>query len=230
MLIETRATSDSSLDRDRRIGLIHATQSLVAEGGPNAATVRAISSRAGVTQGLIRHYFGSKDGLLREAFAALMDAITEKSRDAIEGVGAEPGERLAIYIATTLRPPVLDSGTVGLWAGYMHRLRADAELLQQHEKAYLRFRDMLQTLIAALDRPQSATTDLRREAIACHALIDGLWLEGSLLADLFAPGEVVRIGLAAVGNLLQVDLLAHTTFIPEIGMTLKPGLGLARPV
>ena len=55
-------------EESRRTALIAATQELVAQGGPEAATVRAIAERAGVTPGLIRHYFQSKDELSRAAY------------------------------------------------------------------------------------------------------------------------------------------------------------------
>lgn len=202
-------------EENRREALISATQELMAEGGPQAATVRAIAERAGVTPGLIRHYFGSKDELSRAAYVALMDGMTAKGEDALHGVGAEPGERLAAFVAASLRPPVLDSKAVGLWAGYLHQVQADPGLLAQHEAAYLRYRDQLQALIADLGR-NTAPNRLRQDAIACNAVIDGLWLEGSVLPRGFAPGELVRIGLRAVGAILGEDLLQFTMFIPEL--------------
>ena len=48
--------------------------------------------------------------------------------------------------------------------------------------------------------------DLRQLAIACNAVIDGLWLEGSTLPDAFAKGELVRIGMRSVGAILGIDL------------------------
>lgn len=200
----------------RREALIAATQGLVAEGGAAAATVRAIAARAGVTPGLIRHYFGSKDDLTRAAYRALIDGMTDRGLDALEGVGAAPEERLAAFVATSLRPPVLDARAVGLWAGYLHNVQADPALLALHERGYLRYRDMLQTLIADLARPGVAPGQLRQEAIACNAVIDGLWLEGGVLPHGFAPGELVRIGLRSVGAILGVNLMAQKTFIPEL--------------
>jgi TetR/AcrR family transcriptional regulator, transcriptional repressor of bet genes len=88
----------------RRADLITATQSLVAEGGPEAATVRAIAARAGVTAGLIRHYFQSKDELTRAAYRDLMDGMTAKGAEALESVGASPEERLAAFVAASLQP------------------------------------------------------------------------------------------------------------------------------
>lgn len=205
-------------EETRRADLIAATQGLVAEGGPEAATVRAIAARAGVTAGLIRHYFQSKDELTRAAYRSLMDDMTAKGADALEGVGARPEERLAAFVAASLRPPVLDIGAVVLWAGYMHKIRNDADLLAVHETAYIGYRDLLQGLIAALPRSADAT-QMRGEAIACNAVIDGLWLEGSILASHFAPGEVVTLGLRSVGAILGVDLLAHSQMLIDPGKT-----------
>lgn len=206
-------------EENRREALIAATQALVAEGGPQAATVRAIAARAGVTPGLIRHYFGSKDELTRAAYTALVDGMTDKGADALAGVGADPGERLAAFVAASLRPPVVDARAVGLWAGYLHQVQQDAALLAQHERSYLRYRDQLQALIADLDRADVTTAQLRQEAIACNAVLDGLWLEGSVLPRGFEPGELVRIGLRSISAILGVDLTRHTTFIPELHTT-----------
>lgn len=205
-------------EESRRSALILATQELVAEGGPEAATVRAIAERAGVTPGLIRHYFQSKDELTRAAYRALMDGMTGKGSDAIEGVGAQPEERLAAFIAASLRPPVMDGGSVVLWAGFMHKVRSDPELLAVHEASYIAYRDILESLIAALPR-DTKPGQLRREAIACNALIDGLWVEGSLLPGVFGPGEVITIGLQSVSAILGIDLLAHTSMLPDFGKT-----------
>jgi AcrR family transcriptional regulator len=172
-----------------------------------------------VTAGLIRHYFQSKDELTRAAYKSLMDGMTAKGSDALEGVGASPEERLAAFVSASLRPPVLDIGAVVLWAGYMHKVRSDAELLAVHEVSYTGYRDVLQGLIAALPR-EATEAQLRGEAIACNAAIDGLWLEGSILAHAFAPGEIVTLGLKSVGAILGVDLIAHSSMLPDPGKTL----------
>ena len=194
-------------EENRREALIAATQDLIAEGGPRAATVRAIAERAGVTPGLIRHYFGSKQELAHAAYTALMDGMTEKGAEALDEADGGAIPRLAAFICASLRPPVVDPRRVGLWAGFLHQVQADPGLLAQHEASYLHYRDRLQHLIAALGRPVSAD-QLRCEAIACNAMIDGLWLEGSVIPNHFAPGELEHIGLGSLGALLGVDLLS----------------------
>ncbi len=183
----------------RREALIAATQALVAEGGAVAATVRAIAARAGVTPGLIRHYFGSKDDLTRAAYRALIDGMTDTGMEALEDVGAAPDERLAAFVAASLRPPVVDARAVGLWAGYLHNVQADPALLALHERGYLRYRDTLQRLIADLGRPGMSEDRLRQDAIACNAVIDGLWLEGGVLPHGFAPESLSGSACARSG-------------------------------
>ena len=200
----------------RRDDLITAALDLVAEGGAQAATVRAIADRAGVSPGLIRHYFATKGDLTREAYRSLMARMIADTAASLTRAPDDPLARLAGFVATTLRPPVVDPVAVGLWAGFLHDVRRDPALRDVHAASYLGFRDLLQALIADLPRDVSPDQQqLRAEAIACNAVIDGLWLEGSVLPDAFAPGEIERIGLTSVGAILGVDLAAAVRGEPE---------------
>jgi TetR/AcrR family transcriptional regulator, transcriptional repressor of bet genes len=185
-------------EESRRDALIAAVLSLVAEGGPQAATVRAIADRAGVTPGLIRHYFSTKEDLTRAAYASLMSQMTDDNASALSSAPSSPQARLAVFVAASLRPPVVDAERLGLWAAFLHGVRTDPEMRAVHEAGYLGSRDRLQSL--------------RRHAIACNAVIDGLWLEGSALPEAFDPDELTRIGLTSVGAILGTDLLSH---LPE---------------
>jgi AcrR family transcriptional regulator len=196
-------------EEKRREQLMQAALELIAEGGPQAATVREIAARAGVTPGLIRHYFQSKEALTRAAYRHLVDGMTRRSDEALEATpaGAEAGARLrlAAFIAASMRPPVLDAGSVGLWAGFLHGIRDDPEMREVHRATYLAYRDRLEGLIAALGRERTAEA-VREDAIACNAVIDGLWMEGSLLPDAFGAGELEALVLRACGAILGVDL------------------------
>ena len=192
----------------RRAGLIAAVLDLLAEAGPTETTVRAIAEAAGLSPGMIRHHFTSKEELLNTAYRAHM---ARQNEDSERGVG--PGsarDRLRRFVAASLTPPVVDPRAVSLWAGFLHMVRRDPAMRATHEETYLAYRDRLQTLIAAALAEAgraAANPDLRRLAIACNAVIDGLWLEGGVLPEAFAAGEIEAIGLASVGNLLGLDLL-----------------------
>ena len=168
------------------------------------ATAGAIAARAGVTPGLIRHYFTSKEELTHAAYRQVMDAMTLEAMRACESIDTcDPVARLAAFIAANFRPPVMTPVSVGVWAGYMHLGRNDPVMHEIHETTYLGYRDRLQELIAALPRSADPARD-RREAIACNALIDGLWVEGGSLPDGFERGEVLRIALDGIAAMLGI--------------------------
>lgn len=213
MTIERRKFKREGEEK-RRDQLIGAALELIAAEGLRGATVRAIAAHAGVTQGLIRHYFSSKEDLIRAAYFAHMDRMSSGSQTASEQVAGGPEARLAAFAAAALRPPVADPHAFGLWASFVRFVREDPDMKQVHRATYLQFRDGLQSLIAALPGTRT-TTEARRLAIACNGVIDGLWLEASIFAEGFDPDEPARIGLDAIGKILGADILAHLPPLPS---------------
>ncbi|MGB8812552.1 MAG: TetR family transcriptional regulator C-terminal domain-containing protein [Paracoccaceae bacterium] len=181
---------------------------LISEGGQTAATVRAIADRAGVTPGLIRHYFQTKEDLTRAAYQAVMEGMTDANLSALEAAHQNPSARLAAFVAASLRPPIMNPGSMGLWAGFIHMVRRDPAMREVHERTYLRYRDLLQGLIADLPGTNDPVR-LRAQAIACNGIIDGLWLEGCALIEAFGPDELAQIGVTSVGAILGIELSSH---------------------
>lgn len=194
----------------RKGALIEATLALIAEHGVPGATVRAISTRAEVTQGLIRHYFSSKEDLITAAYEHHMSSLTRQTAAAAQAEHSSARSRLASFVATGLKPPVVDARSVSLWAGFLNKVRAEPRMLAIHEQTYHDFRNQLETLISqALEeagRPLPAS-ELRRLAIACNAVVDGLWMEGGALPDAFEPEELPQIGLQSVSAIIGLDLV-----------------------
>ncbi len=216
-MVEERRPYRREPQERRREALIAAALDLMAEGGPKAATVRAIAERAGITAGLIRHYFQSKDDLTRAAYAAVMDRMTIESIAATHGIEDDPAARLVAFVVAGLRPPIMDGERVRLWAGFLHHVRRNPEMRDVHEATYLAYRNRLQALIQALPG-KSDLAESRALAIACNAVIDGLWLEGGTLPLSFTEGEVERIGLAAIAAILNTPLPAPRPSVvhPEV--------------
>jgi TetR/AcrR family transcriptional regulator, transcriptional repressor of bet genes len=197
----------------RRAALISAALDCIAQGGPQSATTRAMADRAGVTPGLIRHYFATKEDLISAAFEALMTRLTEDSSDRLADepgtARAHPVARLRSFVEAALSPPVVDKRALALWAGFMQMVPRDAGMRAVHHRTYLGFRDRLEGLIGDALAARGIGSDAasrRSHAIACNAVLDGLWLEGGALPDAFAPDELPRIGIASVGAILGLDL------------------------
>ncbi|MGE6781027.1 TetR/AcrR family transcriptional regulator [Ensifer adhaerens] len=190
---------------ERRQELIEATLDCISEFGLKGATVRQIAIRAGVTAGLVRHYFESKDQMVAEAYRAVIASLTEKARK-VEG---DPETRLRDFIAINLTEPVADSRSISLWAAFISQVRVDPVLSEIHREGYLTFRNSLQELLAdflaAKGKPADAET-CRAFAIAINGLVDGLWVEGCLAGDLFREGELVAIAMSSVEALLGTTI------------------------
>ena len=65
--------------------LVVAAAEMIAVVGPRASTVRAVARRAGVNHGLVHHYFGGKEGLLRAAMTHLVHEHERFATDQAQG-------------------------------------------------------------------------------------------------------------------------------------------------
>ena len=81
---------------------MRAAGELLSEVGTRATTVRAVAARAGVNHGLVHHYFGNKDGLLRAAMVRLVGDHAEFARR-MAGGGNMPAPFALLQDQTYLR-------------------------------------------------------------------------------------------------------------------------------
>src|SRR5919198_2987703 len=94
----THAVGDAAFeDLTARARIRDAALRLFADGGTDGATIRDIAKAAGVSPGLVRHHFGSKEAL-REACDtyALERLMRIKEQAILEGQLAQPGFLAAV--------------------------------------------------------------------------------------------------------------------------------------
>ncbi|MCJ8139170.1 TetR family transcriptional regulator C-terminal domain-containing protein [Falsirhodobacter halotolerans] len=201
----------------RRNALLDATLDCLAEDGMGGASVRRIAERAGVSAGLIRHYFQSKDDMVGASYAHLMGRLTGRAADAAQGASDTPEQALARFIAANLTRPNLSVRNVSLWATFIGHIRDDVRYAEIHRESYREFLQVLEALIhpvlTAHDRPADPAT-CQGLAIALNGLIDGLWLEGSLGHGLYDAARLPTIALTAAEGLLRLPdttLTRHLT-------------------
>lgn len=206
----SRRTFHRAPEGERRHDLIEATLDCIAESGLQGATVRQIAIKAGVTAGLIRHYFASKEHILQEAYRVVIARLTEKA----ERVTGDPEERLRSFIVINLTEPVANSRSLSLWASFISRVSVDPQLAAIHREGYLGFRNALESLLADFLQARGQEADparCRALAIAINGLLDGLWLEGCLAGELFEERELVSIALTSIEALIGLPIGAPAT-------------------
>jgi len=181
----------------------------VCDKGLQAATVRNVAARAGVSNGLIRHYFSTKDHMIQAAYRATISGMTVSAKAAVKDIADNPALQLRLFISANLGPPVVDERTLSLWASFISLIHVDEKMAEIHRQGYLDFRKVVEGLIrnlfAEVDRPCSQQ-ECERYAIKINATIDGLWLEGCLAHDIFASGELMEIGIEAVEAIIGISL------------------------
>ncbi len=176
----------------RRIQLVEVTIDSLAEVGYVGTTLAEIARRAGVSAGLVAHYFGDKDGLLEAAFRTLARSLAVRVRARLALAHTSRG-RVQAVIDTNLAPEEFDkrSGTAWLafWGQVLH-----VKGLKRVQTAYQR--RMLSNLRGDL-RHMIPGEEARSLAAMIAAMIDGVWLRAALSEWQEADSESARALLTA---------------------------------
>jgi betaine-aldehyde dehydrogenase len=180
------------LEEDRREQLIAVAIDCLAELGYVGSTLAQIAGRAGVSAGLIAHYFGDKDGLLEAAFRQLSRRVHANVRAKLRQARTPRG-RVQAVIDANLAPEEFNQRTGNAWLAFWGQLRHVPPLLRV-QRAYQR--RMLSNLRHAL-RPMVPADEARTLAAMIAAMIDGVWLRAALSDWAEADSEAARALLTA---------------------------------
>lgn len=184
---------------ERRQSLIEACARVLAEKGAAGVSVRAICTEAGVSPGLLRHYFGGISEAMAETYRWTGATIDSALAAAVNAAGPDPRARLLAYLTANFRPPIASPDLLASYVAFWSLTRSDAVVAATRAEVYGQFRIGLESLIRAY-RPD--LIDPRLPAIALTALIDGLWLELSLGNAPFSPEEAEALAERWLDSLL----------------------------
>lgn len=162
---------------ERRQGLLEATARCLAEKGAAGVSVRAICAQAGVSPGLLGHYFAGVSDAIGQTYRWTGAQVADALQAAVEAAGNHPRARLLAYLTASFRPPIANPELLGTWVAFWSLTRSDPAIAAIHAEIYGEFRHGIERLITAA---YPALPDARLPAVALTALIDGLWLELSL--------------------------------------------------
>lgn len=139
----------------RRADLVAATVNCLARLGAKGATGREICRQAGVSHGLLRHYFRNPDNLLLETYEQLCeDMLTQLEAAAMPGEGA-PGEALHRYFVAVFSDDWAGPDIIGAWMVFWQQARSRDDFATVSESFNLRQRALLQRLVANLPQHES---------------------------------------------------------------------------
>ena len=179
----------------RRKQLVEAAIAAIHAHGFADATVARIAAQAGISAGMVHHYFKDKDELL---FATMRHLLAELRSDAVARLSrtADPVSRIRAIIDACFGDAQFDEQVFSAWLALYGNARHSPRLMNILSVYHRRLRSSLLHDLRRL----VPETDAQRLAEGIAAMIDGLWLRYALTGkppDPETPRALTREYLAA---------------------------------
>jgi AcrR family transcriptional regulator len=166
----------------RRADLVQAAIRCLSAGGMSAFKLERIAAEAGVSLGLLSHYFTDKNELLTEVYqAALYEDVNRKIAEL--GDTAAPGsaaERLCRIVDAIIDPEYLKPTNLTVWLALWGEIVVNPDLRRAHRTLYRSYLKSLAALIGMVAAERRRNVNAIEIARSLQALIDGLFLERAL--------------------------------------------------
>lgn len=176
----------------RRKELIDATFRCLCRNGAEEISVRLIAQEAGLSLGMVRHHFRSKDKLLAATLRQLSAKVQEQTREALAATEMPPIERLHAFIKACLHPGALDADYVRARFLFWSLAQNNPTVRAVHDEIYTRFEGEVRRLVADVAKDKGLDLDLDVVTLAILALLKGIWVEWSLAPNRADPLKLVE--------------------------------------
>lgn len=160
----------------RRDQLIRATIATIEVHGFADTTIARISRRAGLSSGIISHYFGGKHELLAASMRWLLRELQTATSRRLR-TATNPIERVEAIIAASFDSEQFTRGVSSVWLAFYAQIPHEPELARLHRVYMRRLRSNLRH--AFRDLLSDSASDDAAEGMA--AMIDGIWVRTALV-------------------------------------------------
>ena len=187
--------------------LIEAALISLAEHGYHRSSVRKITETAGVTPGLLRHYFDGKAELLVESYRHFKRSALDLHLDEAAKAGTDPIRQLETFTRSILFFNDVDRKQMNIWVSFLESVITNTRISAVQAENYDRSIGALSVWITRIHagRGEHLSPDqVRRLAIGVYSVIDGVWLECSLDPLRMTPEEALNIALDMIGARLDI--------------------------
>ena len=177
----------------RRQDLIQGTIKSIATLGYHNSTVQTICDAAGLSRGLIAHYFQGKDDLLLEAFRHLVAQADEDTRQAIKAVGDDPLQCLLATTSVAFARSATSRENAMVWLGCCGVSPWNPSMMKLHKKLYRRYRAWIQRMIEQGAAARGMQVDARRAALTYAQMTEGFWFGWLMDKDAYSLEQANQI-------------------------------------
>jgi TetR/AcrR family transcriptional regulator, transcriptional repressor of bet genes len=190
-LVPDRKSFSKKAPDVRRQELIDATFRCLCDLGVWDTSVRTIASEAGLSLGMVRHYFNSKDELLAATYRSMSERLGAQTQEILSRTPPDPMSQLVAFIEAGLQPPLLDHSYVRIRFLFFELTHTNQMVKQVHDEIYARFEQHLLKLVRAVARHHGSKADCRMITRTITAYLKGIWAEWTLSNDDFEPRELL---------------------------------------
>ena len=189
--------------------LVAATIASIAQDGLAGASIEKITRRAGVSRGLVRHYFGAKSNLLAEAFQKLAQDFREML--GMHLTEAPDGDKAAeIRLRRSILPmfdrlePAPDRQYA--WFGFWALARSEPQIEHLNHELYEEIVEYLGGQVADVAARRGETVDAAAAGRGLAAMMEGAWVHSIIGVEGMTVAEAQRLSLDYVARLLGGEL------------------------
>jgi len=175
-----------SLKEQRRADLIRACIQSIHEDGPEAASLARIAKRAGLTAGIVAHYFGDKAELMEATMRHIGRELGHETARRL-AAATTPLERVHAVIDANLGAEQFRPDTSAVWLSFWARINHSPRLAHLQRINTARLHSNLGHALRQLLPGQDAA--VRRITLGLSTLIDGLWLRAAVTNGGIDPQE-----------------------------------------
>ncbi len=162
----------------RRNQLIEAAISSLHDYGYADTTVARIAKKAGVSSGIVHHYFDGKDDLLFATMRHMLRVLRTETLNSLKQA-TTPRARLSAIVEANFAPSQYSPDVMSAWLALYGSARQSPNLTRILRLYDARLNSNLRHAFRQLTDQEKAV----ELAIGVSALIDGVWLRAALLGD-----------------------------------------------
>ncbi|MBB1317284.1 transcriptional regulator BetI [Shewanella sp. SR43-4] len=160
----------------RQQQLINATLMSVERHGLQHTTINTISGLAGMSSGIISHYFGGKQGLIEATQKFLLDELKQALLTRTSGKTLTPVARLSMIVEANFTELQRSNAATKTWLSFWSQAMHDPGLARlQNINSQRLYSNLLFSFKQLL--PNTAAINAAKQTAA---VIDGFWLRSAL--------------------------------------------------
>lgn len=164
------------MEKIRKQQLIDATLESVEKHGLQGTTISSISKLAGVSTGIISHYFGGKGGLIKGTTIYLLEQLRQDFLRQFQDQKPSAQERINFIINANFSTAQSSNKAAISWLSFWVLSMHSEELSQLQKVNHARLSSNLRYALKELVKPE----DITRCTSILAAQIDGQWLKCAL--------------------------------------------------